>query len=128
MNVYVVKGKYTASYKSRKGWTDDLQKARLFNRICDAKNSLTKTQKADLGTLYEVVKLCVSPCVKNYKVSAKINTHPAGFQPQIFNSEAQAKDFILTCTKKYNLHSDYFPIQMKKYLYLLHDQAGRTIF
>lgn len=105
-------GYYVKPYSSRPiqlqkpGWTKDINEARIFQRSCDAKNSI---RSMNFDGLYKLI-----PCLikaeptEFYKIDCKIGIGDNHFYPFIADSKEQAEEYISrhTC----GLHRDYFTI------------------
>jgi dCMP deaminase len=113
MKSYLVKARTTGSYKGRRSWVNDLNQARLFQRVCDAKNScrMNPSKFSKWEDQYELIACDIVPEPRRFKIVATCPSIPPGFKPSVHKTREEAQAWINLLTKHHNIHNDYFKIE-----------------
>jgi dCMP deaminase len=119
MAMYIAKCRNSGLYvgKKKRNLTSDINKARIFTRKCDVKNSLNYV-RGDVNTFYEIIQCSLNPQTEKgyfrvvYKLTGFIiRANGKHWKPKVFNNRADALLYLEQSTKDCNLHKDYFEIQ-----------------
>jgi dCMP deaminase len=111
--VYIIIDKKTGKFKTGRkydSWTEDSSKARTYNRITDAKNSVRSGEMFD--TNYSLVPCQIVPAKPNYKV---IPIKPeadifADHEVRIYDNKELAELYVDTCAHRRFISKDYFQV------------------
>lgn len=123
---FLIKDRINGNYRSQydETWTNDSSRARVYARVCDAKNSMNNNGCKGTNTFdknYELIPCIVLPIneltevrhrkqKKNYKVTSNFAAPSTNCGPKIFTSLAQAQEHARQWGHERGLHLDYFTI------------------
>jgi dCMP deaminase len=118
MKRYIVKNKQTGLYISRKYRpnSDKFDKARVYRRTSDIKNSLRIPKGAKFEDYYEIIPCDMVPEKKYFLVKLTnsfgfvIRQDGTHFQQRTFTSRSDAEKYLIESVKDCNLHKDCFEI------------------